>query len=111
MNNDITRIEVFSKGIDARAGSAKKRLTALGLADEKLELWIFDVYTIHKHFSSDELINISSLLANPVTQTAFIRHQSDTHVERYKPFTFAIEIGFLPGVTDNVAHTTREGIE
>ncbi len=26
-------------------------------------------------------------------------------------FSFAIEIGFLPGVTDNIAATTREGIE
>ncbi len=144
MKNQIARIEVFSKVYDARAAAMKNRLVKLGLADADLDLWICDIYTINKSFSSEELRKISSMLVNPATQNYVIARRNDE--ARYQTvlgeaippstglprspsvmssgsndlsvarndsfnFSFAIEIGFLPGVTDNVAHTVREAVE
>lgn len=113
MNKQIARIEIFSKVFDTRAMMQKKRLVELGLVNEKAEIWMADVYTISKLFSPTELEKIASMLTNPVIQEKVIRKKSlETNQEQDpKPFEFAIEIGFLPGVTDNAANTTREGIE
>jgi phosphoribosylformylglycinamidine synthase len=107
--NTISRIEIFSKVFDTRAEVAKNRLVKLDLLERDADLWISDVYTINKTFSSEQLQGIAHMLANPVTQGYVIANgvkKSDV-----RSFSFAIEIGFLPGVTDNVANTTREGIE
>ena len=52
------------------------------------------------------LKKIASSLVNAVVQKAYLDKQVIP-----KKFTWAIEIGFLPGVTDNVAQTTKEIIE
>jgi phosphoribosylformylglycinamidine synthase len=112
MKNNISRIEVYSKVFDTRAAGAKNRLIKLCLVEPNIDLWIYDAYTITKPFSPAELERISSMLANPVTQDAIIRQGNEIKPEqKNKLFAFAIETGFLPGVTDNVANTTREGIE
>ncbi len=125
----ISRIEVYSKIFDTRAAAVKNRLLQLGLADGGCDLWISDVYTIDKDFSPDALKNIASILANPVTQKYVIARSTTIvgdeaislnngiaalpSVARNDSFnfSFAIEIGFLPGVTDNVANTAMESIE
>lgn len=121
----VHRIEVFSKVFDSRAQAAKDRLLKLGLAKGELDLLISDIYTIDKDFSPDALKNIASMLANPVTQSFIISTHptpplSGRELSRVSSpdkgrsggvFTFAIEIGFLPGVTDNLANTSRESIE
>lgn len=65
-----------------------------------------DVYTIVKKLNKDQLNEIASSLINPVYQTFKINQP--TFVEK---FSCAVETGFLPGVTDNVATTTKEIIE
>ncbi len=80
----INRIEIVSK-----------------VSDNKV-----NVYTINKAFNKKELEKIAAALTNPVSQNAYIN----------KPyislkFSYVIEIGYLPGVTDNVANTTKEIIE
>jgi len=62
-----------------------------------------DVYTIVKKLNKDQLNEIASSLINPVYQTFKINQP--TYIEK---FSWAVEIGFLPGVTDNVATTTKE---
>ncbi len=64
------------------------------------------VYTIDKIFTDQELKKIAAALTNPVSQTAFVNR---SHIP--KKFSFAIEIGYLPGVTDNSAATAKELIE
>lgn len=64
------------------------------------------VYTIDKKLNSKQLAEIASILTNPVAQKAAINKPT-----RVSKFSFATEIGFLPGVTDNVANTVREIIE
>ena len=67
-------------------------------------------------FSNNYLINIdideitlkpaAAILVQPVTESFSINSP-------YNPenFDFCIEVGFLPGVTDNIAHTVRESFE
>jgi phosphoribosylformylglycinamidine synthase II len=138
MKNNISRIEVSSKVFDTRAEVAKNRLVKLDLLERNAQLWISDVYTINKPFPPKDLQKIALMISNPVTQEFIIIRQKfivipsdqresrnlfnpSSSVEKIPPlrfapvgmtgFSFAIEIGFLPGVTDNVSNTTREGIE
>lgn len=106
MQNTI-RIEVFTKIFDTRAETRKKKLINSGFQNIQ-DIWLADIYTINKKFTQFELDKIASSLSNPVTQSAFI--QSAKNTKTYN-FDWAIEIGFLPGVTDNIAHTAKEIIE
>ncbi|MEK7570930.1 MAG: phosphoribosylamine--glycine ligase [Patescibacteria group bacterium] len=101
----ITRLEVFSKIPDTRAVVKKKKLQGVNEKIKKVSL--ADVYTIDKGFSENELQRIAETLSNPTTQSyTFSPNQSF----KKKSFTWAIEIGFLPGVTDNIATTAKETI-
>jgi phosphoribosylformylglycinamidine synthase len=101
----INRIEIGSKVADARAGVRKRKLISLGFGTIK-NIHLIDVYTIDKDFSLPDLNKIASVLANPVTQISSVN--KPLHPAN---FSCAIETGFLPGVTDNVAGTAKEIIE
>lgn len=105
----ITRIEIGSKVIDTRALNRIKKLQDMGFL-EISKLWILDVYTIDKKFSNHQLELIAGKLSNPVTQEYIFSTKNNKHEIKNK-FAFAIEIGFLPGVTDNISHTAKEIIE
>ena len=64
------------------------------------------VYTIKKNLSKNQLNKIALSLTNPVYQKFTINQP--TLADK---FTWAIETGFLPGVTDNVANTVKEIIK
>lgn len=109
----VSRIEVTTKVFDTRADIRKKRLLKSGYKKIK-NIYIKDIYTIDKSLVPSQLTKIASALSNPVTQRSHIISErveksgkavSDSH------FDWAIEIGFLPGVTDNVASTSKEIIE
>ena len=63
-------------------------------------------YTIDASLSKRELTRIARELTNPVSEEYAIER-----ILAPKNFSYAVEIGFLPGVTDNVAGTVREMIE
>jgi len=104
-----TRIEISSRGFDARAKTLQKKLQGLGYKNIT-DLWIIDGYTVDKSFSQNQLIAIASKLSNPVTEN-YVFHAKNSREKSKKKFSFVIEIGFLPGVTDNIAHTAKEIIE
>ncbi len=104
-----TRIGVMAKDFDARAVVRQKNFGNLGFK-KITDLWIIDVYTVDKFFTEKQLVAIASQLSNPVIQDYVFRSEKIKFIPK-KKFSFAIEIGFLPGVTDNIAHTTREIIE
>lgn len=104
-----TRIGILSKEFDARTKTRLNKLHALGY-ENITDLWIIDGYTVDKDFSQKQLEKIASNISNPVTQT-FIFKSSKNKVKPIKKFSYAIEIGFLPGVTDNISHTVEEIIE
>ncbi|MEK7085903.1 MAG: phosphoribosylformylglycinamidine synthase, partial [Patescibacteria group bacterium] len=98
------RIEVFTKVNDTKSILMQQKLSALGFNVSAAK--VVEVYTINKNFTKHQLQQIAEILSNPVSQTSLIdKTQNETD------FDFALEIGFLPGVTDNVATTAKETIE
>ena len=96
------RIEIISKFKDERTEIRLKKIHSLGNLEVK-NIFIVDVYTIDKNFSFENLETFASLLSNPVTQTFFIDKPFFPN-----EFSWAVEIGFLSGVTDNVGNTAKE---
>ena len=62
-----------------------------------------DAYLIDSKFSNAELTKIAEALTNPILEKYFINESPQVG-----NFSYAIEIGFKPGVTDNVGHTVEE---
>lgn len=97
-------VEVVATGEDARAKQLLRRLPQL----DQLSGKVVDVYTIKKSLQPNQLQQIADMLSNSVTQ----RVNWSTGVrEQPSQFDAALEIGFLPGVTDNVGRTAQESIE
>ncbi|MBG77850.1 MAG: phosphoribosylformylglycinamidine synthase [Alphaproteobacteria bacterium] len=91
------RTEVLTLVEDGRAQALEKSLQAHGL-DARIN--VIDVYSSENEtVTKDTFINS---VCNPVTQAANQSHPD---------FDWALEIGFLPGVTDNIGHTAQELIE
>ncbi|MEI8330868.1 MAG: hypothetical protein WCF90_04340 [Methanomicrobiales archaeon] len=105
MESCVHRIEVHYN-VDPRLKTRTSRIRFLGYPVDDLHL--IDVYTIatsSRDFSVKDLSNIGAQLINPVVQKFLV----DTPT--LLPFDYAIEVGFLPGVTDNVGTTARQTIE
>ena len=90
----MPRIEVLSHEDDGRALQIQKALKSKGI---NASVRVVDVYT-SEHPKAGESGFINSL-TNPVTQKAGTLPGD---------FDWALEIGFLPGVTDNTGHTAQE---
>ena len=66
---------------------------------------IIDSYLISHKLGNNEIQKIATALTNPVLEEFSINKFPNVW-----DFTYAIEIGFKPGVTDNVGNTTKETI-
>src|SRR3989338_33026 len=62
-------------------------------------------YLIAHKFSKERIEKIAQALTNPVLENYSINEFPKT-----EKFSYAIEIGFKPGVTDNTGHTAEETI-
>ena len=98
------RIEVASKIIDARAVVRKNILKDLSVSLEIENVDIVDVYTFDIDLNKKQVSLIIPALGDLVSQ------KIDENITP-KKFSWAIEVGFLPGVTDNVATSTKEIVE
>lgn len=96
------RVEIISRFPDTRALSLAKKLS------DQVKLnaihWL-DVYTIDKDFDEKTRLKIAGALHNPASQTFFITPATAVQKPSH---TWALEIGYLPGVTDNIGHTAEE---
>ncbi len=101
------RVEVDIKPelTDPRGNRIQRRIkNDLGIPASSVR--IIDVYFIDKPLEHDQLERCRlELFTDPVTQHSSLGPLPD------KSFDWIIEIGFLPGVTDNVGNTSREAIE
>jgi len=101
------RVEVgFKEGIRDAQGEkiAKKIRNFLGI-DVKGVKTIF-VYTIDADLTEEEVERIASgPFSDPIIQRFSINEPLEGD------FDFSIEVGFRPGVTDNVGRTAKEAIE
>src|SRR6266404_786501 len=98
----VWRVYVQSTIPDARASIRQKQFAALGLNNKIGAVRLADCYTIDSKLDSKQLEKSKNLLANPLMQRA------DTKLAAPSNFAYAIEFGFLPGVTDNISHTAKE---
>lgn len=89
---------------DNRAASYQTKISGAGFALKSLATT--DVYTIVREFKSSEIEQVGAMLTNPVYESFNIDEP-----DLFREFDWAIEIGFLPGVTDNVGSTVVESIE
>lgn len=99
------RLEISSLIPDSRSYLIKQKIISSFSDKVVKDVSVADVYTIDKLFSVSQLKQIASLLSNPVTQK-FSIDKTDQDLK----FDWAIETGFLPGVTDNVANTAGQTI-
>lgn len=88
------RIEILAHPEDGRALKIEKTLKAKG---RKASVRVVDIYTTENEKAANP--KFVSSLANPVTQKTG-KLPTD--------FDWALEIGYLPGVTDNIGHTADE---
>src|SRR3989338_8336431 len=98
-----SRIVISAKIEDARGEVAKSNFESLGLRGKIRSVRIADSYLLDGPYSLSELKKIGSALANPLIEDYKI---SDTQLK--KKFDWLIEVGFLPGVTDNIGTTALE---
>ena len=98
-------VDIRSHLPDPRGNRYLKRiLQDLDLSPSSVR--ILDVYHIDKELDGDQLERCRlELFTDPVTE-----HSSLGPLEG-KAFDWMVEIGFLPGVTDNVGNTSREAME
>ncbi|MDD4137056.1 MAG: AIR synthase-related protein [Methanoregula sp.] len=105
MASFVHRIEVhYTK--DPRLKTRTDRTRSLGIPVDELHLTdVYTVATCARDFTLEELVQVAEQLVNPVVQEFTVD-------EATRPlFDYAIEVGFLPGVTDNVGTTARQTIE
>jgi phosphoribosylformylglycinamidine synthase II len=105
MTSWVHRLEVHYTR-DPRIKNRTDRIRSLGFFIDELHL--IDVYTMamqSRDFTREELERIGSQLINPVVQECQIDEPTRM------AFDHAIEVGFLPGVTDNIGATARQTIE
>ena len=101
----ISRIYIAPKGKDSRGILHQKSFNKLDINGKVAHVSLVDSYTIDAKLSSDELAKSAITLTNPVIET----HSINT-LPGIGDFSFVCEIGFLPGVTDNVGQTAKEEI-
>lgn len=96
------RVEIDPKEKSSESLLLEKKLSSF---DPNIEINISKVYSLDYGFSQEELEKISSSLHNPIVENFRINNPKKSE------FDWALELGFLPGVTDNVSHTVTEIIE
>ena len=101
----ISRLYVTQKGEDSRNRLFLKSWNTLGLKGKVSKVFLVDSYLFDSSFSQPELIKTAEALTNPILEKFSIDKLPDG-----LKFSYIIEIGFLPGVTDNIAHTAHETI-
>jgi phosphoribosylformylglycinamidine synthase II len=101
----ISRIYVWPKGEDSRANMAVKSWNGLGLKGAVSKVSIKDSYLINADLAQAELEKSAKLLTNERLENYSLNSLPDL-----SGFSYVVEIGFAPGVTDNVAHTVMEEI-
>jgi phosphoribosylformylglycinamidine synthase II len=100
------RIAVSSTVPDARAQSYLSTFNTLFPRRRATAAATIACYTVDAKLTRTELEEVAKRLTNPLTETYSI-----DSLPAPKGFTSGIEIGFLPGVTDNVGKTAKQTIE
>lgn len=103
----VSRIEVgFKKGIRDALGEKTKNRIVDNFSLPVTDVRTIDVYTVAGDLTKEELKKAAAgPFSDPVIQHCSINKPLA------KDFNWLIEVGFRPGVTDNVGKTAREALE
>ena len=104
-NKMAKRIEIQLKITDSRAEVLKKSLN-LEYGNIIENIFISDIYTLDKDLNKKEFEKIKKLIVNETVE----KISYNAPIVQGK-FDFALEIGFLPGVTDNASKTANQVIK
>jgi phosphoribosylformylglycinamidine synthase len=102
----ISRVYITPKGKDSRQTIYKDSFNKLGISGYVSSVALADSYTINAGVSVDNLARVAFALTNPTIEVSTVNT-----LPPVGDFSFLCEIGFMPGVTDNVGHTAQEEIE
>jgi phosphoribosylformylglycinamidine synthase len=126
------RIEVKYEIPDARAKLKLGFFNSLGLSGKVRVVEILDCYSVDAKLSASDVKRAAELLTNKITEEYFIHPSLTLPIKGRESansppsvggargggkrffdnrWSWAIEISFLPGVTDNVGATAKETIE
>jgi len=111
------RLDISSIITDARAKVTLNKLSQLELSSEISKLHILDTYTIEAASVDTEAIkSVSGLFCNSLTQRYSLKQSllalgDIQELTEDFEFNWLIEIGYLPGVTDNIGTTAQLTIE
>jgi phosphoribosylformylglycinamidine synthase len=100
----ISRIYVIQRGKDNKEGVYLKSWNELEINRKVKGVKILDSYKIQHELGESAVEKIANSLTNKILEKFYVDQIPS------KRFTYAIEIGFLPGVTDNVGNTAHESI-
>ena len=100
------RIEVgFKEGIKDAAGEALRKRIVEDLGIKVASVRTINVYTIDKDLSPSQVETVRrEIFTDPVVQKSMLTPLAGD-------FDWLVEVGYRPGVTDNVGKTSREAIE
>lgn len=103
----IHRIEVgFQDSVRDALGEKVRRRVAEHLGIQLSRVRTIEVFTLEGEISEQEAQRIGELLfTDPVTQSCSLNQPLA------QGFDWLVEVGFLPGVTDNVGKTAKETVE
>ncbi len=102
----ISRIYISSKITDGREKLYLKSWRELELPNKITNVSILDSYLIEHELGNTDLEKAAEALTNPILEKFSIDILTNNKIN----YNYALEIGFLPGVTDNVGHTAKETI-
>ena len=100
------RISVAATVEDARAEGYLRTLRSIFPSTRLKSVAVAQAYTVDAKLSARELDAFAKRLTSPLTEI-----YSCTRVLAPRHFAYALEIGFHPGVTDNVAKTACQMLE
>ncbi len=101
----ISRVYITPKGKDSRETLYKESFNKLDIKGHVSHVALADSYTLNMNISVDALARVALALTNPTIETSSVNT-----LPPVGDFSFICEIGYMPGVTDNVAHTAEEQI-
>lgn len=103
------RIEVYPTIEDSKVQVQLLKWRHFPFTKKITKLVIVQNYTVDKNFSAHSIERIAQSLTNPLTEKYILYSGKKEYY--YPRSDWTIEVGFLPGVTDNIGGTVKELIE
>jgi len=108
-----SRLYISQKGEDSRESLLLKTWNGLGLNGKVSGVAIVESYLVDSSLSEEQIIQSAQILTNSIFEDFSVNKlpvRLSSKKSKGKDYSFVIEVGYLPGVTDNVASTAKESV-